>query len=341
MPEMGRLPAGTMGLAFEDAIRRLELRNRLAALFERWGYLPAATPIVDFYDVYREWVNPQHVYRFTDREGDLVVLRSDATLFLARLLGLQLSEISQPLRLWYAEETISHIPSNHPVGDTGFQAGAEYIGLPQGEADWEVIILASEALECLGLQDYRIHLGSRALARVLIEAEGQTWSKDLIRDIHRLSGPCWENLSANLRHQFQCIGEPDQIAQQLGPFASCPEAAFLLQSCDILRSAGLGERLVIDLNEVGLLSYYTGLVFKIYVPGYHEAVVSGGRYDGLLKKFGIEAPSVGFSLQQGLIEVLHGSPEPQAPPAAALGTSWLERLADARRRRAKGEKVVL
>lgn len=341
MPEMRKLPAGTMGLAFEDALKRLEIKNRLAELFQRWGYLPVATPIVDFYEVYRDWVNPQQVYRFTDREGDLLVLRSDATLFLARLLGLQLSEISHPLRLWYAEETIRHIAANHPVGNTGFQAGAEFLGLPQGEADWEIILLAAEALESLGLNNFRVHLGSRGLARALIEAEGHPLDRDLLRDIHRLSGPAWEQLSERLRNRLQIMGKPEHVAEQLQGFESSSDASFLFQSYENLSKAGLAGRLVIDLNEVGRLAYYTGLVFKIYVPGYHEAVVSGGRYDGLLKQFGIDAPSVGFSLQQGLIEVLHSVQDDPVLPSQAQGANWTERVLDARRRRASGEAVIL
>jgi len=336
-----KLPSGTTGLAFEGAIKRLVLTQSLTQLFQSWGYLPVDTPIVDFYEVYRNLVRPQDVYRFTDREGDLVLLRNDATLFLARMLGLQLSEIKEPLRLWYAEETISHVPANHPVSDTGFQAGAEFIGAQEGEADWEIIVLASEALRRLGLTQFRIHLGSRALFHLLMEKEGIRVDDELIRDVHRLSGPAWEKLPAKVQDLLKLIGNLEQISAKLEELKELSATQFLFQTYEVLQKAGFHDQLVLDLSEIGRLPYYSGLVFKIYVPGYHEALVSGGRYDGLLKKFGIDSPSVGFSLQQGLIEVLESHSVHNGGTKRAVGNTWLERLANAQARRRQGEDVVL
>lgn len=341
MSERVRLPAGTSGLAFEDSVRRQEVMARLSSLFGRWGYIPVSLPIVDFYEVYRPLVEPRSVYRLTDREGDLLLLRNDATLFLARLLALHLSGIDEPLRLWYAEEVVTPVPSNHPVSDTGFQAGAEFLGLPEGEADWEIVALAAEALTSLGLTEYRIHLGSRALFHALIRQEGQELDRDLIRDVYRLSGPRWETLSRELQRLLTFIGSPEEALERHPYLESLEGMGFLVETFRILSRAGLGERLVIDLGEIGTWSYYSGLVFKAYVPGAHEAVVSGGRYDGLLRRFGIDAPSVGFSLQQGLAEALRRDTVVLERPSRARGEGWLERFADACRRRTAGERVVL
>ena len=62
-----------------------------------------------------------------------------------------------------------------------------------------------------------------------------------------------------------------------------------------LQRRKLAQHLTIDLSEVRGLDYYTGIIFKIYVPGLGFEVGSGGRYDNLLKNFGCDLPSVGFT----------------------------------------------
>ena len=62
-----------------------------------------------------------------------------------------------------------------------------------------------------------------------------------------------------------------------------------------LKKHKIGEHLTIDLSEVRGLDYYTGTIFKIYVPGLGFEIGGGGRYDNLLKNFGCDLPSVGFS----------------------------------------------
>jgi len=59
---------------------------------------------------------------------------------------------------------------------------------------------------------------------------------------------------------------------------------------------GIARYIDIDLGDVGGLDYYTGITFKIYVPGLGTALGRGGRYDQLLSKFGCPEPAVGFSL---------------------------------------------
>jgi ATP phosphoribosyltransferase regulatory subunit len=64
---------------------------------------------------------------------------------------------------------------------------------------------------------------------------------------------------------------------------------------DTIRSLDLERYLSLDLAEVRGLDYYSGIVFKIYGGAQGFELGGGGRYDGLLGKFGWDLPAVGFS----------------------------------------------
>lgn len=335
-----KLPPGSEGLAFESSLRRVRTSQDLEQLFSLWGYLPVHTPLVDFYEPYRGLVEPGQVYRFTDREGDLLLLRNDATLFLARMLGLQLGGLREPLRLWYGDSILRHEHPDDPGSDEYFQTGAEYLGATQGEADWEIILLAAEALRVLGVADFRVHLGSRALFRRLTGVAPGSAEQQLLADLERLSGPAWESLDPQTRRQLQFIGAPDEASHLLGSASAWPEAVFWMETARVLESSGLEGKVVLDLGEPGQMPYYTGLVFRVYAPGLGGPAVAGGRYDTLLPQFGIDAPSVGFSFQQSALEKAWGTVDLPLPKKAA-GSTWAERLENARKTRAAGKGVVL
>ena len=71
----------------------------------------------------------------------------------------------------------------------------------------------------------------------------------------------------------------------------------LEQLCEQLKALGFDELLTIDLGKVPSLNYYTGLIFEAFVEGVGISVLSGGRYDELLKRFGKDLPAIGFAVR--------------------------------------------
>ena len=70
----------------------------------------------------------------------------------------------------------------------------------------------------------------------------------------------------------------------------------------IFESLDLAHHLTIDLGEVRGFDYYTGILFRAYVPQLGFEVASGGRYDGLADTFGEDLPAVGFSFSLDRLE---------------------------------------
>jgi ATP phosphoribosyltransferase regulatory subunit len=131
-------------------------------------------------------------------------------------------------------------------------------------------------------------------------------------------------------------------------FAFCAPAAAAVDELravvEALRTAGLADRLALDLGEVRGLDYYTGLVFRVFAPDLGFEVGGGGRYDTLLARFGRPLPAVGFMLGLDrvalLLERQGVAPASAASPAAKVqGRDLGAALAEARKKRAAGARV--
>ncbi len=65
---------------------------------------------------------------------------------------------------------------------------------------------------------------------------------------------------------------------------------------DDITKLGLSDKISVDLGMVNRTDYYSGIIFRGYIQGHGDAVVSGGRYDNLLKDFGEDLPAIGFAI---------------------------------------------
>ena len=138
-----QVPQGTEGVHLEEAYRHRRITQDMFDLFTLWGYLPVETPVFDFYDIYRPLLgdSSKNVYRFVDREGDLLLIRSDITLFLAKQMGLWLREEDLPTRVCYGDTILRHQDPEDISKNEFFQMGAELIGKSGFDADLEILLL--------------------------------------------------------------------------------------------------------------------------------------------------------------------------------------------------------
>lgn len=357
-----QIPQGTEAFYLDEARRHHVLRSRLAELFRLWGYLPVQTPVMDFYDVYRDLLGERDargVYRLVDREGDLLMLRSDVTLFLAKQMGLILRPEDLPIRVWYSDTILRHQDADDISRNEFHQSGVELIGLNGREADLEVMALLSEILRDVSPSTFFLHVGSRRLIHLLCPA-GE--SRDaLIRALAFRDVP---KIVASLRQTGHDPDEADRLARLLLFIGSPEEARGLRKQLHLtedrhdaafaeveavaaavssLDAVGHPQGRV-DFSEVASQPYYSGIVFQVYLEGLDTPVASGGRYDGLLGFFGFDAPSVGFSIMLRKLEArIAEDRTPRAPeaPRRASGDDFAARYRDAQEKRGAGEVTVL
>jgi ATP phosphoribosyltransferase regulatory subunit len=184
------------------------------------------------------------------------------------------------------------------------QVGAELLGQGDLAADIEVVRLTLTLLAAAGLKDFQINLGHVGVLASGLEGIEEPLRADVRRWIDRkdrgsLRGAL-QNLPGDARTLMTLpfvIGRRDAIeeAARTAPAAAGAGLAHLL-ALDAELKATERAHIVYDLGEVRGLDYYTGIHFELYVAGAGRAAGAGGRYDGLMARFGRPMPAVGVAL---------------------------------------------
>jgi ATP phosphoribosyltransferase regulatory subunit len=350
------LPTGTETLQLREAARHRRITRSLEDLFSLWGYDPVETALVDYFEVYRRLVSEEDVgqmYRAVDRQGEILALRSDTTLFLAKQLGLHLTDDELPVRVYYNDQIIRAQERNDISNNEYHQAGIELVGVAGPDGDAEVLLLAREALDTLGLREAVIHLGSHAVVEECAATGGVETAvlEEMVRRRAFDEIETATSLSPELVQLLRFIGPTESFQERVralgGDVLSGTLSAALsrlIETATLLNRLIGGapdERIRIDLSELGASHYYTGIAFSAYTATSNAAVLRGGRYDALLKAFGFDAPSVGFSLfTRKLPEEVMAAPESDGVPIAP-GEDFVARVDNARRMRGDGRRVRL
>ena len=361
-----QVPQGTEAFYLEEAYRHRRLAAAMEETFLLWGYLPVQTPSFDFYDVYTPLLREEDarsIYRLIDREGDLLMLRSDVTLFLAKQMGLILRPEDLPTRVFYADTILRHQDPEDISKNEFFQIGAELIGKRGMEADAEVILLLLEVLDGIGAPGYFVHLGCRGLfdatfggKRALSDTGRRAARRGVrlrnwaaLREALEESGRSTAEAEA-LIALYSFIGTPDELdalLQRLSGILTEEETEAVSETrrlYELIAELDAAERVRLDFSEIGNQPYHTGVAFQVYMDGVDSAVAAGGRYDGLLSVFGLDAPSVGFSVMLRKIQDLLGLDHElfEVPKAErATGKDFAERVRNARTMRSEGRTTIL
>jgi len=348
-----RVPQGTESFFLEEAVRHKDILGRLEKLYRLWGYLPVQTPMVDFFDSYSDLLDrkrQEESYRMISREGDLLILRSDITLFLARQMALVLEEDHLPVRVFYSDSILRYQNHEDISHNEFFQTGCELIGRKGIMGDLEVIMLLHDQLTALNLPAFRIHIGSRSLFRTLLSLHGQEKNEaELARllDIRDYEGLC-SYLPCEAADLLFFIGTSDEFRKKVSSLSEGMgkglkgDLSLFEDLLDQLKKTEKDTCFRVDMSEIGGQPYYTGFVFQAYMEGADRAIASGGRYDDLFGRFGRDVTSVGFSLLLRKIEKLMEHPAPDKPShVRGEGKDFAELYREASRRRDRDEPVCI
>lgn len=351
-----QVPMGTETIYIEEAYRHRQADHELNNLFASWGYLPVETPVFDFFDIYQDLIpSPKDIYRLIDREGDLLMLRSDITLFLAKQMGLSLKDTDLPVRVCYSGTILRHQNREDISKNEFFQTGVELIGKNDQNSELEILMLLHSTFTTLEIEPI-VHIGSRKLLNASISDFANQDKERIItmigyRDFEGLTGKLEEKFDRKrvnfLTNLFQFIGTLNELNSYLESGKNLinneEQTALddLMQIMDNLNKMNVGKSFIIDLSEIGSQSYYTGIVFQGYLEGVDSAIISGGRYDELLGKFGFNAPSVGFSLLLRKIEDQLGNKFSLPAHEKIEETSFIDALQKAEKIRKDGRIAIL
>jgi ATP phosphoribosyltransferase regulatory subunit len=311
-------PDGVKDFLPSELALKINVERKIEAIFNRYGYQMIASPMFEFMEVFegKGSVSEPQIYKFMDRDGATLALRSDMTPAIARIAATAYSKEDLPLRFCYFANTFRNNESYQGKLKEATQVGVELIGADTDEATAEVIAVAARSLLAVGLTNFRLDIGSVEFFKAIIKdtafnaADYEVFqqyildkdfvsAEDMIRKSD--SGDDVKNLFSELPF---LIGGQAVLEKARATTKNTDALAALNQLeniYEILREYGLEDYISFDLSMIGYLDYYTGIIFRGYAHGAPTAIIDGGRYDTLLSKFGADYPAVGFAIKADML----------------------------------------
>jgi ATP phosphoribosyltransferase regulatory subunit len=302
------IPPGTRDVLPDEARELRAISDRMRAAFERAGYGEVYTPALEYEEVLRRGDERAAgaAYRLFNEHGEVLALRSDNTIPIARVVASRLGELDPPFRLSYLSHAYRAVERGVGEPREFLQSGIELIGVAAAEGEAEVAALTIAALDEAGLRRHRLGVGDASLYRTLLGAlevpagaHGPLLESLARRDLVGLELQV-ARLGLGERERELLVrlpelrGGPEVLERADGPVAGAVEGLRALH--ERLAERGVAERVIFDLGLVRELGYYTGAVFEVYDPAVGFALGGGGRYDELLGRFGRSLPACGMAL---------------------------------------------
>ena len=306
------MPENTV-LSFEEKVSM-----KLMSLFSGYGYKKFKMSKFEEYDLYIEnksFLKSYNIIAFNDPTGKLLALKPDVTLSIAKNTA---ENETEPRKLFYAENVYRVSGNMHEFKEIN-QIGLELIGDIDTYSLCEVLNLAKLSLSQIS-DSYVLDISHMGLLIGLLESTGLPY--DLREEI---SGYIGTKNSHEIRRVCQTNGVDEALCNKITMLASLygsiekiiPEAEKLVVNdttqnaveelktvCNALKMSGNADNINIDFSVVSDISYYNGITFRGFIENVPGSILSGGRYDNLLKKLGKNAGAVGFAVYMDLLSYL-------------------------------------
>ena len=298
------IPSGTRDV-LPDEMRELRaITEAIRGVFESSGYGEIATPALEYEAVLTRGdaraADP--AYKLFDEHGDVLVLRSDMTIPIARVVSSRYANAEPPLRFCYFAHAYRSVRPQRGQAREMLQAGLELVGAPGPDGTAEALTVLCAGLDAAGLENYRIGLGDASLYPRLLDRVGVPEGARA-QILHELVTRDYVGLA----REVEAFGAPEllELPQRRGTvdILDFPEADGLA-ALHALLPERVVARMIFDLGLSRPLSYYTGAVFEVYDAALGAPLGGGGRYDDLLGRFGRPLPACGWALD---VERLHAA----------------------------------
>lgn len=324
MQKFVHTPEGVRDIYGMECARKLQLQKEIHENFMRFGYEAIETPTFEFFDVFGREIGTtpsKELYKFFDKEGNTLVLRPDFTPSIGRCAAKYFMEQSLPVRLSYQGNTFTNTSSLQGKLKEATQMGVELIGDAGLMADAEMVHLAVTSLKASGLKEFQVSIGEIGFFKgiceeAMLDEETELELREFISSKNYFGAE--ELLLNNQILKPEKIESFLKITELFGSFEVLDEALDLVhnkrsrraiqrlqQMYELLQMYGDEKYVSFDLGLVSKYHYYTGIIFKGYTYGVGDAIVTGGRYDGLLSYFGKDAAAIGFVINvDGVMQAL-------------------------------------
>ena len=334
---------GLRDLLPEEAEALRATQEALLGELRRWGYRFVVTPTLESLDVLERGLGPEQrrrLFKLSDSDGSILALVGERTVPVARLVAGKMRSRPLPLRLCYAGPVLTSEAGRFIRMRESHQVGAELIGAGGAPADAEMIALAVRALDACGLRRYQLDVGHvgffiglleglQVSDQIRSEIRGALQGRDLVRLEALLDATPLRSAEHELLLRFPALRGGLEILDAAAALVQNRRSERALEELrtvlDLIRAHGLQDSVNVDLGAIRDFEYYSGVVFQGYLPELGQALAQGGRYDGLLARFGRPAPATGFVLNLDLVaEAMRPTLGGTARPALDAAVAWAQ-----------------
>ena len=293
----------------------MKLSEKIHNQLIKYGCSDIKTPTLEFFNVYDSQNNAfdcRNMYKFFDKDGEILVLRPDYTPAIARCVAKYYKDETLPLRFCYEGNTFINQSDYQGRLKETTQCGAEYIGDSSSFADAEMLALVVDSLKSVGLDEFQLSIGHALYYEGLVKAASLSLNQeeeikslivnknflglekfiktlDLENDLLAL----FEGLNT-FSVDIDKLNELEKYAQKYD------RVLFAIQNLQelykLLKLYKIDEYVSFELGMISIHNYYTGMIFSGYTYGSGEPIVKGGRYDKLISRFGKDTPAIGFTI---------------------------------------------
>lgn len=286
-----------------DWRRQSYMFDRQRALLKRSGFEEYQASPLEHTEIYENKGNEEIIrdqtYTFTDRGDRRVTLRPEMTPTLARMVARKRRELTFPLRWFSIGNRFRYERPQRGRGREFYQTDIDFLGVPEGEADVEILTLAYRIVSSFGATDdmFRLRIGSRPLLSDACAATGLSTPEEV--DAFRALLDRKDKMTAK-EWEEQMAGKPDPLVEiETGSDAAvAAEKQKVMGLIATLKAQGVAN-VEFDPTIVRGFDYYTGVVFEMWDthPQNTRSVFGGGRYDRLVEMFSDEKiPAIGFAM---------------------------------------------
>lgn len=328
------LPESLADVLPAEARRIEELRRSLLDLYRSYGFELVAPPLVEYLDSLLSGTGQDlnlRTCKLVDQlSGRTLGVRADMTPQVSRI-DAHLLNREGVTRLCYCGTVLHARPAGLLSGREQLQIGAEIFGHAGFEADIQIIELALHSVRLAGVNNPRLDLNHPGVLLALVRAYPalQPHTQELVDLLSAKDVPGLNDLARrdpaisaqgleSVLELTRLYGDLSVLDRARSRLPDVPGVAQALDELHTLITALPGHHFTIDLADSGSYGYHSGVVFSVYAQGWHDALVRGGRYDGVGQAFGRSRPATGFSLDLRKLS----SGLPPARSASAIRAPW-------------------
>ena len=289
--------------------------SQLAELYESYGYSYYKVSRFEEYDLYarnRNFLSGGQILTFNDADGRLMALKPDVTLSIVKN-----TKDDEGMKKIYYKENVYRVPRSGSGFKEIMQSGLECIGDIDRYATGEVIMLAASSLESVS-SEYILDISHIGITAGILEGTDDETADAILTAMSEKNAPMLEKicekdrlpqekkqLLEQLIRLYEPIGTGIERLKNMELPKECREAVTELEElCDVLKLYGIDKNIYLDFSIICDTDYYNGIFFKGFIAGIAESVLSGGRYDNLMRRMGKKSGAIGFAVYLNQLENL-------------------------------------